>query len=299
LANRIKANLFDSLTPEGYVEHTENKMDWVHKQPVFDGPAVFTDKDLLSPWVDNVHCTKKIAWILECREIHPFAYQHILAMEHKFDHIFTFDNQLLARGPKYVKNLIASSRVSHADAGIHKKTKLASLIASSKDWTRGHKLRHIVAKSVQGRYNIDLWGSGYRSWGNPNIPSGAAQQEGKNEPLKDYYFSITIMNSKQDNYFTETLVDVFRHGVIPIFWGCDNVGEYFNEDGILRFDTGPELFKILDNLSPDVYYKKIDAIKENFEIAKNYMSMNDTFADNLRRVLSEQQEIPTDTVGVD
>ena len=95
------------------------------------------------------------------------------------------------------------------------------------------------------------------------------------------------------------MIDVFRHGVIPIFWGCDNVGEYFNEDGILRFDTGPELFKILDNLSPDVYYKKIDAIKENFEIAKNYMSMNDTFADNLRRVLSEQQEIPTDTIGVD
>tara|TARA_R100001594_G_scaffold136710_1_gene179221 strand:+ start:886 stop:1785 length:900 start_codon:yes stop_codon:yes gene_type:complete len=299
LRNRIKANLFDSLTPEGYREHTEEKMDWVHKQPKFDGPAVFTDKDLLSPWVDQVESTKKIAWILECREIHPFAYQHILAMEHKFDHIFTFDEELLERSDRYVKNLIASSRVSHADAGLHEKSKLASLIASNKNWARGHKLRHIVAKNVQGRYDVELWGSGYRPWGNPNIPSAAAQQEGKNEPLQDYFFSITIMNSKQNNYFTETLVDVFRHGTIPIFWGCDNVGDYFNTDGILTFNTGPELFKILDNLSPDLYYERYDAVKENFETAKKYMSMHDTFADNLGRILSDDQEVPTDTVGVD
>ncbi len=299
MRNRIKANLFDSLTPEGYREHTEEKMDWVHKQPKFDGPAVFTDKDLLSPWVDQVESTKKIAWILECREIHPFAYQHILAMEHKFDHIFTFDEELLERSDRYVKNLIASSRVSHADAGLHEKSKLASLIASNKNWARGHKLRHIVAKNVQGRYDVELWGSGYRPWGNPNIPSAAAQQEGKNEPLQDYFFSITIMNSKQNNYFTETLVDVFRHGTIPIFWGCDNVGDYFNTDGILTFNTGPELFKILDNLSPDLYYERYDAVKENFETAKKYMSMHDTFADNLGRILSDDQEVPTDTVGVD
>ena len=299
MRNRIKANLFDSLTPEGYREHTEEKMDWVHKQPKFDGPAVFTDKDLLSPWVDQVESTKKIAWILERREIHPFAYQHILAMEHKFDHIFTFDEELLERSDRYVKNLIASSRVSHADAGLHEKSKLASLIASNKNWARGHKLRHIVAKNVQGRYDVELWGSGYRPWGNPNIPSAAAQQEGKNEPLQDYFFSITIMNSKQNNYFTETLVDVFRHGTIPIFWGCDNVGDYFNTDGILTFNTGPELFKILDNLSPDLYYERYDAVKENFETAKKYMSMHDTFADNLGRILSDDQEVPTDTVGVD
>lgn len=299
MRNRIKANLFDSLTPEGYREHTEEKMDWVHKQPKFDGPAVFTDKDLLSPWVDQVESTKKIAWILECREIHPFAYQHILAMEHKFDHIFTFDEELLERSNRYVKNLIASSRVSHADAGLHEKSKLTSLIASSKNWARGHKLRHVVAKNVQGRYDVELWGSGYRPWGNPNIPSAAAQQEGKNEPLQDYFFSITIMNSKQNNYFTETLVDVFRHGTIPIFWGCDNVGDYFNTDGILTFNTGPELFKILDNLSPDLYYERYDAVKENFETAKKYMSMHDTFADNLGRILSDDQEVPTDTVGVD
>jgi hypothetical protein len=282
---RLKANLFDSLTPEGYKEHSQEKIEWVHAAPTFDGPTVFTDKDLLSPWVDQVRCKKKVAWILECREVHPFAYDHILQVEHKFDHIFTFDSQLLARGPKYVKNLIASSRVSDEDAGLHEKTKLLSLIASKKQWCTGHKLRHVVARSVNGRYDIDLWGEAFRPFGSPDIHHNADQQGGKTEPLRDYYFSITIMNSKQNDYFTETLVDVFRHGTIPIFWGCDNIGDYFNLDGILKFDSGTELYKILDNLSPGEYDKRYDAIKENFETAKNYMSMADTFADNLKRVL--------------
>jgi hypothetical protein len=95
------------------------------------------------------------------------------------------------------------------------------------------------------------------------------------------------MNSKEDNYFTETLVDVFRHGVIPIFWGCPNVGEFFNEKGILQFETGQQLIEILDNLSEDLYNSKIKYVKENFEIAKKYVSMDDTFAESLIKTIPE------------
>ena len=206
-------------------------------------------------------------------------------MEHKFDYIFTFDDELLARSPKYIKSMIGSTRVSNEDAGIHEKTKLLSLIASKKNWTRGHKLRHMVANSIKDRYEVDLWGEAYRPWGNPSVSTGAAVREGKAGPLKDYYFSIAIMNSKLNNYFTETLVDLFRYGTVPIFWGCDNIGEYFNLDGMMTFNNGPELFEILDQLSPEEYFKREAAIKENF--AKNYRSMNDTFADSLKKVLNK------------
>ena len=97
------------------------------------------------------------------------------------------------------------------------------------------------------------------------------------------------MNSKENNYFTETLVDVFRHGTIPIFWGCENIGEYFNEKGILKFNSASELITILDNLSPELYNEKIEYVKENYELAKKYVSMDDTFATNLiERVLKNE-----------
>ena len=75
---------------------------------------------------------------------------------------------------------------------------------------------------------------------------------------------------------------MFRHGTIPIFWGCNNIGEYFNEQGILKFNSPAELIKILDNLSPELYYDKIEYVKENYELAKQYVSMDDTFARNLK-----------------
>jgi hypothetical protein len=297
--SKIKINLFDSLTPENYLNFWDTQnfssefeptlVEWLREGsglglPEFDGVTVFTDKDLLSPWVDKVKSKYKIAWILECREIHPFSYNHILRVEDKFDYIFTFDSELLKRGDKYIKSLIGTSRVSEADAGIFEKTKLLSLIASNKTWTRGHRLRHTIAKTLGEKYPIDLWGTGYRPFGkNNNGLSAAAIKEGKSEPLKDYNFSITVMNAKFDNYFTETLVDVFRYGTIPIFWGCDNIGEYFNEKGILKFNSGPELVEILDNLSVDLYKEKLEYVKENFELAKQYVSMDDTFAKNLIR----------------
>ena len=99
-----------------------------------------------------------------------------------------------------------------------------------------------------------------------------------------YFFRVYIIiyiYCIRFNYFTETLVDVFRQGTIPIFWGCPNIAEYFNKDGILHFNTGQELFDILDNISEDLYERKLEAVRENNELAKQYVSMDDTFATNL------------------
>ena len=315
MIKKIKVNLFDSLvSPQSdeywgchnfSSEFKPTKIEWAKQRsglgpdgnvdffeclgyPKFDGVTVFTDKNLLSPWVDKVQTRYKVAWIVECRGVHPFAYEWIKDVEDMFDYIFTFDKELLARGPKYVKSLIGTSRVSNKDAGIHEKSKMLSLIASKQTMTRGHRLRHTIASAIKDKYEVDLWGGAYKPFGKNNSGlTTAAVGEGKTEPLKDYRFSITIMNSKEDNYFTETLVDVFRHGTIPIFWGCQNVGEYFNEKGILQFETGQQLIKILDNLTDDLYDSKLEYVRENFEIAKKYVSVDDTFADNLIKTIPE------------
>ena len=138
---KIKVNLFDSLAPPHYYEEwgyhnfssqfEPTKIEWIREgqglgMPEFDGVTVFTDKDITSSWVDKVETKHKIAWLVECRTIHPMEYKQLLLVEDKFDYIFTFDEELLKRGPKYVKNLVGTSRVSNKDAGIHKKTKLLS-----------------------------------------------------------------------------------------------------------------------------------------------------------------------------
>ncbi len=231
--------------------------------------TLFTDKDILSPMVDMVNTKYKVVYLAECRSIHPFAYEWIKQVEDKFDLILTHDPQLLKRGPKYIENTLGTSWIDDSEAKIYKKTKMLSHIVSKTNWSRGHKLRHSIAKAINGRYDVDMYGSAVKYF------------ESKTEPLKDYMFSITIMNATHDNYFTETLVDTFRCGTIPIFWGCNNINKFFNEKGMLKFRTGPELFNILDNLSEKKYNDMLEYVKENYELAKKYVCVDDIIADNL------------------
>ena len=143
------------------------------------------------------------------------------------------------------------------------------MIASHKQTTIGHKFRHDIVKNLQHKHKFDMWGSGYRHFNS------------KNDPLKDYYFSVSIMNSKIDNFFTEVLVDNFRLGTVPIFWGCPNIGEYFDERGIITFDTMEDLDDILSKLTVKDYTDRLDYIKKNFIISKEYISTDDIIANTI------------------
>ena len=49
----------------------------------------------------------------------------------------------------------------------------------------------------------------------------------------------------------------------------------------MTFNNASELVSILNQISPDLYNEKLEYIKENYELAKKYVSMDDTFATNL------------------
>ena len=86
-------------------------------------------------------------------------------------------------------------------------------------------------------------------------------------------FSVGIENAVYDCYFTEKLTDCFACGTIPIFYGSRGVTKYFNEDGIIFLDDEFDL----SSLTPDLYYSKMDAVKDNLEraiefpIAEDYL----------------------------
>ncbi len=225
-----------------------------------------------SSLVDQVKTEVKIAWLIEPRSIDPSSYETIKRVENKFDYIFTHDRELLNRSNKYKRSLVGSSRVPDDMWGIHKKDKNLSIIASDKRLTVGHRLRHDVISAIRNSTDIDQWGSGYRFF------------ESKLEPLKPYRYSISIMNYKTDNYFTEILIDNFLLGTIPIFWGCENIGEFFNVEGIIQFNNIDDLFNILPTLTEENYNNRINVINDNLEIAKQYVSTDDMIAREIKRL---------------
>lgn len=80
-------------------------------------------------------------------------------------------------------------------------------------------------------------------------------------------FHIAIENVKRENFYTEKILDAFLTKTLPIYYGCENIGEYFNENGILTFNSAQEAIEICNSLTENDYYSRIDAINENYRIA--------------------------------
>ena len=161
------------------------------------------------------------------------------------------------------------------------------MLASKQNWCPGHQLRHEVVKKLDPDIQVDLWGSAYKVY-----PYGA-----KLLTLAEYRYQIVIENSQMNNFFTDRIVDCFRAGTVPIFWGCPNIDKYFDINGIIYFENIEELNAILPTLNAEDYAKRFESVKKNFELAKDWVSMDDRFARNLKKVLKEHdQKISPDTV---
>jgi hypothetical protein len=278
----ITVNLFDSLFDHSYGEdgcYTSSygrcpcEGSWIKNVNEWDGVTVFTDSHFDKDIVLNVNSKVKIAWLLESKSITPTAYKNIIKYEDRFDYIFTHDDALLSRSNKYVKTIVGASRVPDSLWGVHQKNKLISMISSNKRYTYGHNFRHEIANAMSLKYNIDMWGSGYKSFSE------------KKDPLINYAYSICVMNTNVNNYFTEILIDPISLGCVPILWGCPNISEYFNTDGILTFNTMDELEKILYSISFEDYNSRKDAILENIEKARLMKSTDDLIFKKIKELI--------------
>jgi hypothetical protein len=92
---------------------------------------------------------------------------------------------------------------------------------------------------------------------------------------------IVIENVTSDNWFTEKLIDCFQTKTIPIYYGCENITDYFNTDGwiILTSDNIiQELYEKLSLLNNEYYSKYTNIIEEKYKKAINYKcSMTNLF----------------------
>lgn len=225
------------------------------------GKIIVTDKFVDYPLNNN----KKFAYLVEPQAIKNYAYYYIKLNFTKFDKIFTHDKSILDLIPNSTFVPYGSTFIEEKDFKIYQKTKTISMIASDKTLTPGHMFRHIIRKHVQNK--VDVFGRGIKTL------------DYKLDGLENYKFSIAMENSKLDYYFTEKILDCFLTGTIPIYWGCPKIGEFFNLNGILTFDSLEDLEDCLKIADESYYDKNKLAIEDNFNLAKKYLNPFDKVYD--------------------
>lgn len=134
-----------------------------------------------------------------------------------------------------------------------KKDKLLSVFCSDKFFTEGHKLRFNFCKKLKNHFKdkIDWFGSG--------VNPVASKWEG----IAPYKYHIVIENSQSPNYWTEKLVDPYMVLTYPIYFGANNIGDYFSSNQITEIDINypkTAIAKIERLIAEKVYEKNFTAL---------------------------------------
>jgi len=158
-----------------------------------------------------------------------------------------------------------------------------SFVCGSKSQTEGHRLR-LALWERQSSLNDGLASDFYISGARPgSAANGQLNRVLPSKPsakllLFDTMFHVAIENVRQQDYFSEKLLDCFLTRTVPIYWGCPNVSSYFDISGLIVVEwdndldsSASALVQRINSLTPDDYACRQGAITNNFFAAKNWI----------------------------
>jgi hypothetical protein len=203
-------------------------------------------------WINNASIFK-VAVQAEPPSVNNYSVEkYLLKNGIKYDLILTYYESILSQSNNSVLNHFGGTWIKEIRKDFEK-NKNVSFITSDKNFAVGHKVRMKTIERLRGKF--DLFGRGFNEI--PNKMIG----------LENYKYSIVIENEFMKNWFTEKIIDCFMTKTIPIYKGCPNIGDFYEEKGIIKFETIDELEQILNSLDEDTYQNMIEYIEKNYETA--------------------------------
>lgn len=152
----------------------------------------------------------------------------------------------------------------------------------------GHQMRHeILARASEFEVPLNF----YDKIGDRNDIEDA--RLGKEQVFGGAQYGIAIENFSHRGYFTEKILDCFLMKTIPIYWGCSNIGDFFNDRGIIQFNNVDDLIHQINNLDEHFYNDKVDqlAVEENYQKALQYIDYEQNVVDTITTIFKKNNLI--------
>lgn len=201
----------------------------------------------------------------------------------KYDVILTFDDEILTKCSNAEMFEFGSCWIQNFDFSKEKKFEVSSVVGS-KYYTEGHKLRHELWNN---RHKITIPKNFYMSGNKPFNPTEDVKILGseKNEMFESM-FHIAIENNRSNNYFSEKIVDCFFSKTIPIYWGCPNIGNWFNLESIIIVENLEDMISKINNLNVEFYENLKHVIDENFEKSLEFLNFGERVYNKINEIIN-------------
>jgi|TARA_B100000035_G_scaffold265092_1_gene237333 hypothetical protein len=235
--------------------------------------------------IDNLSFDKdadyRILFLAEPYAVAPTINEGALRNAHSFDKIYTFTQSMLDKYETAELFPWGASWLDFDSLELNKKPHI-TFVTSSKIQTPGHKLRLEIYD-----YLVDVDDvNGLQVYQHQSPPF----HETRNDFFDKAMFHIAVENSQQQNYFTEKVIDCFASKTVPIYFGCPNLGDWFDMDGVITFNDRKDLKKVLSNINEDWYHERKDVIEDNYIRAKQFHSDNDVVPRLTRFIIEDVKE---------
>tara|TARA_R110000803_G_scaffold188348_1_gene250739 strand:- start:2542 stop:3354 length:813 start_codon:yes stop_codon:yes gene_type:complete len=227
--------------------------------------------------------TFKIFWVKEAEEIIPMK-KWVIENHKNFDIILTYENDVLDNCDNSHFMPFGSTWIMDYDFG-YKRFCVSNLVGN-KNITVGHMLRSIIHTNQNDiRIPKDFYVSRF---GGPNIMSGNKILGQTKNPLFNSQFHICIENSKQSNLFTEKLIDCLITKTVPIFYGCDNISDFFNVKGFFIVNNLEDVLGVCNSLTETTYSEMVTHIEDNYNTSLKYADLSDNFRIRINEILNHK-----------
>ena len=138
-----------------------------------------------------------------------------------------------------------------------------------------YALRFNIIKELSKLNKIDLYGVGWDKCKDEDIINCyKGKVDSKQDLISKYDLCLAIENSSHIGYITEKLFDPISAGTLPLYFGCPDVKDEFNENLFIEFKNIDEIILLLnDNINISKKYLKFyEARKKNFMNSKYSVS---------------------------
>jgi hypothetical protein len=201
---------------------------------------------------------------------------------------FNSTNDNFVEFPFYIVFIKSLSKISFEPCKSIINNNTTSAVISNLHWYDEAKppARLLFLNKLDKRMNV-LYGGSYKN----NI-GGKIEESCYSDNLINFYkiskFVIAMENTKIENYITEKLINGFRAGIVPIYWGSPYISKHFNPKRfiVLEDDSESSMDAVINrmiNMSDEEYFRMVN--EPIFNEGMNIDTVYNNAINNIKKII--------------